>query len=46
MIENYVFYRDENNFKTIVFEGSQEECERFCKDNNWEFDGNKLELWV
>lgn len=46
MNKNWVFYRDEDNFKTIVFEGTEEECGKFCEDNNWELDGNELELWV
>ena len=44
--ENCVFYRDDCNYKYIVFEGSQKECEAFCDENNWELDGEELELWV
>lgn len=40
----YVFYRDDCNFKTIVFEGRISECRHFCTENGWEMDGNELEI--
>ena len=43
--KNFVFYRDDCNYKYIVFEGTQEECEKYCKENDWEFEGHELEFW-
>lgn len=41
---SYVFYRDDDNFKTIVFEGTYDDCRRWCRDAGWEIDGNELEV--
>lgn len=46
---HYVFWRDDDNFKTMVFEGSYDECREFAKKNDfiWEADdGNEYELEV
>ena len=40
----YVFYRDDCNFKTIVFEGDYDECREFGRENDWEYDGYELEV--
>lgn len=40
----YVFYRDEDNFKTVVFTGNYDECRRYGKEMGWEIDGNELEV--
>ena len=40
----YVFYRDDCNFKTVVFTGTVDECRKFGKENDWELDGNELEV--
>ena len=45
-----VFYRDDWNFKTIIFEGTYDECRYFGKENDWEYtteDGEiyELEVW-
>ena len=41
---NAVFYRDDCNYKYIVFEGTEDECRQFCKENEWEWNGEELEL--
>lgn len=35
-----VFYRDGDNFKTYLFNGTYEECEKYCKDNDFEWELN------
>lgn len=40
----YVFYRDDNNFKTIVFEGNYDDCRYFGREHDWKLDGNELEM--
>ena len=42
---DFVFYRDENGFKTIVFEGNYDDCRYFGREHNWELDGYELEMW-
>ena len=42
---DYVFYRDENGFKTIVFEGDYDECRYYGRALGWELGDNKLEMW-
>lgn len=42
--QDYVFYRDDNNFKTIVFEGNYDDCRYFGREHSWKFDGNELEM--
>lgn len=42
---SWVCYRDENGFKTIVFEGSYDDCRYFGRAHNWELDGHELEMW-
>lgn len=39
-----VFYRDDCNYKYIVFEGTYDECRQFGKENDWEYNGNELEI--
>lgn len=39
-----VFYRDDDNFKYIVFEGTYGECRQFGKENDWEYNGEELEI--
>lgn len=39
-----VIYRDDCNFKYIVFEGTYDECRQFGKENDWEYHGNELEI--
>ena len=41
---NAVFYRDDCNYKYIVFEGTEDECRQFGKQNEWEWNGEELEL--
>lgn len=38
----YVFYRDENNYKWIVFEGNPTECREFGREHgwSWHYDGD------
>ena len=44
MFNDWVFYRDNRNYKTIVFEGTTEECEEYVKEN--ETCGSyELEVW-
>ena len=45
--ENFVFYRDDSNYKYIVFEGTQTECKTFCEESDWTYeteDGEEFEL--
>lgn len=40
-----VFYRDDNNFKTVVFEGTYDECREYGRSMGWETnDGYELEV--
>ena len=44
-----VFYRDDCNFKTIVFEGDYLDCRKFGRDNDWTYtdeEGNEFELEI
>jgi hypothetical protein len=40
---HYVFWRDDDNFKTMVFEGSYDECREFMKERDfiWITDDEK-----
>lgn len=40
---HYVFWRDDDNFKTMVFEGSYDECREFMKERDfiWIADDEK-----
>lgn len=42
---DWLFYRDENGFKTIVFEGTYDECRYYGRALGWEIGDNKLEMW-
>ena len=39
-----VFYRDDNDNKQIVFEGTYNECRQYGKENDWEQDEYELEI--
>lgn len=40
-----VFYRDDENFKCVVFEGTYDECRTFGREHNWKWnDKYELEL--
>lgn len=40
----YVFYRDESNYKWIVFEGDLNECREFGRENEWMWHEYELEV--
>ena len=42
--KNSVFYRDECNYKYYVYQGTTNECRKFCRENDWEWCGYDLEL--
>lgn len=42
--ENYVFYRDKYNYKYIIYEGTTNECRKFCRENEWKWKEYVLEL--
>lgn len=39
-----VLYRDQYNYKYVIFEGTKRECEQFCEENDYEFEGYELEM--
>ncbi len=45
---DFVFYRDDCNFKTIVFQGTTDECEEYVKefDTYTSSDGEEYELEI
>ena len=44
--ENKVFYEDDEGNKQIVFEGTYDECRRWCKYYNWSYRGFELQLEI
>ena len=44
--KSYVFYRDEDNYKYIVFEGNYDECRKFGRENDWVWGEDECELEV
>lgn len=45
-IQDKVFYIDWDGNKQIVFEGTYDECRRWCRYYNWEYCGYDLELEI
>lgn len=45
-VEDKVFYEDNEGNKQIVFEGTYDECRRWCKYNNWSYRGFELQLEI
>ena len=41
---SYVFYRDDCNYKYIVFEGTYNECREFARECDWKHDDYELEV--
>lgn len=45
-VEDKVFYEDNEGNKQIVFEGTYDECRRWCRYNNWSYRGFELQLEI
>lgn len=45
-INDKVFYLDDDDNKHIVFEGTYNECRRFCMVQNWNYLGYNLQLEI
>lgn len=45
-IEDKVFYEDNEGNKQIVFEGTYDECRRWCRYNDWSYRGFELQLEI
>lgn len=41
---SYVFYRDDCNYKYVVFEGTYNECREFAREYDWKYDDYELEI--
>ena len=45
-VEDKVFYEDNEGNKQIVFEGTYDECRRWCRYYNWRYKWYDLELEI
>lgn len=45
-VEDKVFYEDDEGNKQIVFEGTYDECRRWCRYYNWNYRGFELQLEI
>jgi len=43
---SYVMYRDKDGNGHKILDGITEVCKAYCEDNNWEYEGNELEMWT
>lgn len=44
--EDKVYYEDNEGNKQVVFEGTYDECRRWCRYNNWSYRGFELQLEI
>ena len=45
-VEDKVFYEDNEGNKQIVFEGTYDECRRWCRYHDWNYRGFELQLEI
>ncbi len=45
-VEDRVFYEDDEGNKQVVFEGTYDECRRWCRYYNWNYRGFELQLEI
>ena len=45
-VEDKVFYEDNGGNKQIVFEGTYDECRRWCRYHDWNYRGFELQLEI
>ena len=45
-VEDKVYYEDDEGNKQIVFEGTYDECRRWCRYYNWSYRGFELQLEI
>ena len=44
--EDKVYYEDDEGNKQVVFEGTYDECRRWCRYHNWSYRGFELQLEI
>ena len=44
--EDKVYYEDDEGNKQVVFEGTYDECRRWCRYYNWSYRGFELQLEI
>ena len=45
-VEDKVYYEDDEGNKQVVFEGTYDECRRWCRYYNWSYRGFELQLEI
>ena len=45
-VEDKVYYEDNEGNKQVVFEGTYDECRRWCRYYNWSYRGFELQLEI
>lgn len=45
-VEDKVYYEDDEGNKQVVFEGTYDECRRWCRYHNWSYRGFELQLEI